>query len=59
MVVGAPVPAADGDWRRVRRSRAELEAFAASRLLGDPELAAQLATNRSVGGLFPPGQRAA
>lgn len=57
--MGAPVPAADGDWRRVRRSRAELEAFAAARLLGDPELAAQLATNRSVGGLFPPGQRAA
>ena len=57
VVVGAPVPAADGNWRRVRRSRAELEAFAGARLLGDPELAAQLATNRCASGLFPPGQR--
>jgi len=58
VAVGAPVPAAGGA-RRARRTRAELEAFAAERLLGDPELAARCAGNRAVGGLFGPGYWAA
>ena len=58
VVVGAPVPAVDGDWRRVRRSRAELEAFAAARLLGD-RLARVCRAGRRLGAAGPGHQVAA